>query len=701
MPGTGSKHGDDDDTEDIGPHAPPHGRHEEPPDGADVSIANLPRVVDPIPFDSTTLDPCLMERYPADRLVRRAVFVPVTADVKNPLDSLPMADNLSALADRLTLHTGQRHTVAHVQNQIRTMNEIVREAGNDISLAFARAVTEQVPAGARIVLWQLVCQDLGYLFLDQVRMRPTGSTIGDLAYTLGLGPREKVTLTQKSWSKRQVSFEDMVEQTVERTVEFASAFATEFGENTEHQQQSQASWNLNATVSGSYGGVSGSLGGGSSASTSSTSTHQTMAKQSQQITQKVTDQAKKVHRVTFKLETETGIENVSQRLFENPNTSHTLMLNFYRVYQQYQVFHERWGARACWAPCVQEPGRDLQIQWKKLEDGWQKYLNDVNTWMPPDMPPAPAGQSLQSQWSEKVRPGWFGYRDDVQTGIDIPQNTVLLTIAFEKDPGMTWGSVDWPSKHLNPGPGATGHQDVWWHIGLKDCNFVEGCPESWGMLRTDYVVSADVAATKTWNDLLRTKRDAELKKRQDEVDAQRAAARQTLQINFDPWSELMRRIVAEKLTPDRYGNCTEVYLWHTVFEWDAASFQLFPNWWSGQPPDDSQSTLTTFLNASWARIYVPIRPGQEQIAFQLIYGSVDAQLQAYIQDLDTYRTQSFGSPGKETVIRIAAWEELMPTDGTFTEAILGQCEAADDDLDADMDAQRDLLTAQATALGKG
>ena len=84
----------------------------------------------------------------------------------------------------------------------------------------------------------------------------------------------------------------------------------------------------------------------------------------------------------------------------------------------------------------------------------------------------------------------------------------------------------------------------------------------------------------------------------------------------------------------------------------------------------------------------------------MIYGAVSAGLKTYIKDLDTYRADSFGTGAKETVIRIATWEEMMPTDGAFTEAILGQCEACDEDLSEDMDAQRELVKAQGRALGK-
>jgi hypothetical protein len=613
--GGGSVDPDPADEVDELPQAPP-ALHGEPSDGPDVRLDNLPRVVDPNAFDETTLVPFNFHRYPADRLVRRMVFVPVAAQITSPLRG-DLEGHAQQLAVGLAAVTGQAPDPTRARVALDMAKLALQEANGDVAAAYLAMRSNDLAEAAALL--QLLHQDVGYLFLDQIRLRPSRAVLGDLIYTLGLGPREKVTLTQKTWSKRQVSLEDMVSEIQEKSVEFSSAFSTEVGENTEHQQQAQSSWNLNATVGGSYGGVSGSLGYGTSASQSSTDSQQFMSKQSQQTTRKVTDTAKKEHRVTFKLETETGVEDVSQRLFENPNSTRTLMLSFYRVYQQFQVFHERWGARACWAPSVQDPGRDLRIKQKLLEEKWTKYLNDVQTWVPPDMPPAPTGATLNSAWSAKTPAGPGGYRGDIKTTIVIPDGSVLVTYDWEKDPGMTWGNVGWPYNHNNPGPGAKGTVDIWWHLGLAPCTFV-ACNEPWGLIRTVYTTSADSAAINAWNALLLERRTAELKKRSDEVDNERAQALKDLsdRANYDPWSELMRRVVAEHLTQNQYGSATEVSLWHNLFEWDAATFQLFPNWWSGHDATDAQSALTTFLNAQWARIFVPLRSGDEMKAFALL-----------------------------------------------------------------------------------
>ena len=53
-----------------------------------------------------------------------------------------------------------------------------------------------------------VDRDLGVMFLDQIRLRPAGASLGDLVYTLGLGPQEKVTLTQTTSSNKTTSLDD-------------------------------------------------------------------------------------------------------------------------------------------------------------------------------------------------------------------------------------------------------------------------------------------------------------------------------------------------------------------------------------------------------------------------------------------------------------------------------------------------------------
>jgi hypothetical protein len=61
---------------------------------------------------------------------------------------------------------------------------------------------------------------------------------------------------------------------------------------------------------------------------SSSQTAGTTTQTSQALTSKVTTDAKEEHKIEFQIQTQTGVSDVAQRVFINPNTEHTLMLNF-------------------------------------------------------------------------------------------------------------------------------------------------------------------------------------------------------------------------------------------------------------------------------------------------------------------------------------------------------------------------------------
>jgi len=113
---------------------------------------------------------------------------------------------------------------------------------------------------------------------------------------------------------------------------------------------------------------------------------------------------------------------------------------------------------------------------------------------------------------------------------------------------------------------------------------------------------------------------------------------------------------------------------------------------------DPQQSPTHFFNASWAKVYVPVRIGFERQALRWIFGRVvdtpldDAMEAAFDQfeaDLRQYRLDSFGDEREaptgpagddqivERFLRLARWNELLPTDGTHVEVVQSMTTAAD------------------------
>jgi hypothetical protein len=82
-----------------------------------------------------------------------------------------------------------------------------------------------------------------------------------------------------------------------------------------------------------------------------------------------------------------------------------------------------------------------------------------------------------------------------------------------------------------------------------------------------------------------------------------------------PWppSELMRRIIIDYFgqTPIDYGM---MHRFETLFEWENLSYELHAPWSKPIDVNGLQSLQVGFDNASYATVYVPIRPGYEALA---------------------------------------------------------------------------------------
>ena len=384
------------------------------------------------PFNTTAappqpvdLSPCEIDAYPADRFVFCANFAPIPFAIVNPADPNGTPANIQTLLSQLQAA------------------QIAKPGGPTVAVPGWAA---RLPA------------DFGILYLDQLRVRPAGTVIGEQVYTLGLGPLEKVTLTQTTYTKKTVSVDSLTDSSQETDYEFDSSFSTELASAIQNEQNSQSQQKLSVDAGLKYGPVS--VGGSYSSSTSqgSRDTQSQSAKQSQQITQKASSKAKTEHRIEFKTETETGVENVAQRVFQNPNTAHTLMLNFYKVLQRHELYYERYGALMCWAPCIVDPGRSFRQAWTDKIAQKVIALSAVSTWIPDDLKTAPVAQVVNSGWvyvPVAVFAGWInsevdnlssgsstGWGINLQTQIALPAGYELQAFPSQGHQVLPMG---WPA----------------------------------------------------------------------------------------------------------------------------------------------------------------------------------------------------------------------------------------------------------------
>jgi hypothetical protein len=159
----------------------------------------------------------------------------------------------------------------------------------------------------------------------------------------------------------------------------------------------------------------------------------------------------------------------------------------------------------------------------------------------------------------------------------------------------------------------------------------------------------------------------------------------------------------------------EIDFWQRLFEWERASLVSYPHWWSPGPARDPLRDASDFINASWTKLYLPVRLGMEKVALRwifakagahLVHPAVERRFDEIVEDLRAFRTEFLGAP--EEVVELdepcqsaaelfkclAEWTEVLPTDGTHVEVVQGATSAADTATAAEIESAADMRDAQ-------
>lgn len=645
---------------------------------------------------------------------------------------------------------------------------LVRDAGEGrtgVAPPSTVMTTTEEPTEQHIdVLLNLLKSEIGYALLDRTRIRPAGFAIGEHIYTLSLAPGEEVVLEQKTFSKRLVTFEEQTDRETQLDIELASAFSTEIQEGFDRQKNASAT--AGVTAGGSLGAniygvqISGNYSDSKNVTDASNKTERRSVKDSVTASQKVASRYRTAHKIDFKISTEQGFEQTSKRTIRNPNRFTSLSLEFFKKLQVLELTQERYGVRLCWAPCIKDPAFDFVERIRKGRQAIIKRAEDAVAVSPRPTPPTPPPVQQQAGkppvWvpSAPVEADKWGLTNDMSADYDItipgPEGYVWDgdATSVKNSLSVTWQNVANRSHHAEPAldPWVEGtdvklkvHVGVDWKILIGEprgriymtagANFV---PVGGGA-GTATGGEDDPEYKKTWaayqlqlqqwqqgvNDSLEEAR----KKAAEEADKWEESVRD----QFNPVAELMNRVIAHHFPPALRDECWEIDLWQSIFDWDSASFVAFPGWWGAGPMRDWTREPADFMNASWAKLYVPIRIGFERAALRWIYDKVieqkaDAKKETafdrIVKDLEEFRKKSFDDAREvsileadddehvhphtsgeacpvfeEKVICMAHWHEVMPTDGTHIEVLQGMTSAEDPITTVEVDAANKLKSA--------
>ena len=666
---------------------------------------------------------------------------------------------LEALEPRLDAAGRELLTVAS-ERLARSASELLERNGhgNGRSAAAAGlAIAERKAAVRPSVLTEedaeliagLLQSTIGYAFLDRTRISPVGFAIGEHVYALSLAPGEEAVLEQKTFTKRMATLEEQTEQEQQFDLELSSTYSTELQEGFERQRSLSDTWGFNISHTGSYQSpmttygqfnASHTIGYTKNVTAAAQETSRRSVKDGQTASSKVSARYRTQHKTLFRVATEEGFEAAAKRTITNPNRVTPVTLHYFKVLQRLRMRQERYGLRLCWAPSVKDPARTF---FDKIRKGRERIIADAKAKIPPEpvepKPSNPGGGATSTSRETKVATspikvadqwGWTGdMRADYDIDIPIPDgfewdgdrefvesNIEIITRRPQEGVGRNLVGTPYPVQEE-----AASKLRVTVHIGAP--SWIGGPGISIQVKARFYreVTVTDKSGEDTkYNDDLAAYRTA-LKEWADDRDEAIAAA-QTAADEFEarmladlsPVSEMVSQIIEQHFSPGVRDEAWEIEYWQRLFDWERASFVAYPSWWSSGDTRDPSRDPSDFLNASWAKLYLPVRVGMEKLALRWIHGksvavpmasSVEARFDEIVDDLRKFRADVLGAvdevveldaPCKEApekFVCMASWTEVMPTDGTHLEVVQGITSAADDTTKSEIESAEELREA--------
>jgi hypothetical protein len=645
-------------------------------------------------------------------------------DVSAETHAVYMARAMPASADRGRMADTRRSTGERAR-----MNRIIESMLDDElaegSPGLSGKFTE-VPD--RDILYELARSRIGFLFLDRTRITPIGLAIGEHIYSLALAPGEEAVLEQRTFLQREATREDTGEE--ETTIDTDS---TTSGTNELVDTINEA---LSQTRTSGFG-AGGQIGFDyvvkvdvdakvSNSTTDADSDSRTRAvKLVKQTTEKLAAKIRDLHRVQIRIAAVDRFERSAKRTVRNPNAFTPIDLEYFKVLERLQIAHERYGVRLCWAPHVKDPAFAFIDREQKA---WDRILREERAKIeyPAEVPvPQEIAQvsghqiaGLQPPLAELTSWGFWGdMRADYTMVINAPADTV-----WDGDIAFLQGSLRSLLTGGSRGFGVNTVGDPWEIVDGNGNHAVAqiihaGVDWGTGGLHLYVSLSAgfnpDGSSVAAANAEAQAQYQAKLAERAKQVAKLEQEAADAARIRFEAWKtehrknlnvehELAQRFIAKMFEPDARDEVAELDLWNQVFDWEHAGIRLYSGTWNDGELREPSLSPHHFLNASWARLFLPIRPDYEEVALRWIYarrrtGPVAGRLQTFfdkvLKSLRDWRVENLGTedevvigtpatgqicpPVEQKYACLGTWEETVPSDGLHVEVVQAPTTAAD------------------------
>ncbi len=209
---------------------------------------------------------------------------------------------------------------------------------------------------------------IGVLNLERLEMTPVGVERGALIATIPLAPLEQTAVVHKEWSVTTKEFTSIVTDSLENYSETGVTENTELAQATTSQTTHSNQFNVNGTVTGSYGPVTATVSSSFSAQNQDSQSANESRKHAIATTRKAASRVKQEHKVTISTTTVTGTSETSTRVLQNPSATDPIRIDYFSLMRKWHVGLYRYGLRLTYDIAIPEPASAMRKVYADIEN---------------------------------------------------------------------------------------------------------------------------------------------------------------------------------------------------------------------------------------------------------------------------------------------------------------------------------------------
>ena len=279
--------------------------------------------------------------------------------------SLPVQARLMDIAKNLAI-------TAHPMSTIELARELAPISYDSISQFIKLTSTVKEFSEQSKFLFELTertrkISPIGRIHLERIEMYSAGVQKGELVFTVPMAPGETIRISHKEWSTSTREFEEIVQDSFENYSEKGVAEKSDASMSSENESKHSSDLSFGASLSGSYAGVTLTTTFGLKTTKEERESVKQSMQKSREVTEKASARTRKEHKVSVKIETKSGTEDVAAKTITNPSAA-PIRIDYYRMMRKWRTDLFRYGLRLTYDIAIPLPGVRLWALHRRLAE---------------------------------------------------------------------------------------------------------------------------------------------------------------------------------------------------------------------------------------------------------------------------------------------------------------------------------------------